>query len=54
MTIKQQILKLWKLQGIVFDGNKKTAEKFAQAISEMDCEDWEKLDFAQGITKIYN
>ena len=23
MTIKQQILKLWKLQGIVFDGNKK-------------------------------
>lgn len=53
ISVKTKIMKLWETNGIIFDNNRKTAEKFAKAISEMDATESEKIQFAEGITKIY-
>ena len=60
-SMKNKILKIWIEKGLITNEvlSKKpsnlwwTAENFAKAIAEMDCEDSEKIKFATEITKIY-
>lgn len=60
MKLETQIFNHWTAKGMIPVEKKaphsllyKTAKRFAKAISEMDCNDNEKIHFARTITKIY-
>lgn len=60
-SMKNKILKIWIDKGLIKNEVLykepsrlwRTAEGFAKAIAEMDCEDNEKIRFASDIKKIY-